>query len=335
MSRGKDTCRILKEIRRQIAEANDIAYVTSECRYRGDCLGTCPRCEAEVRYLEQQLERRRLSGRAVTLLGISAGVLTMGALPTAATAQTTSTTVETATETIFRPDTLRGADASFTLHGTVVDEQGNPLIHASILEKNTDRGTLTDTDGRFTLLVSGRRPLVVSYIGMETREVTPVPSPNTLCIVMQADRMLMGEMPVEPASPAPPADTLPARDSIPADDTTLPGVLETMPEFADGGQPALMEYIRKNLRYPEADTVREGRIVVQFTVDEEGNVSNAKIVRNPGLPEAYEQEALRLVNSMPRWKKPGTLRWEPVKERYTIPINFRRPDSDNLKQIHH
>ena len=58
MARGKQTCKILKEIRRQIAEANDIEFITSECQYQGDCLGTCPKCEAEVRYLEQQLERK-------------------------------------------------------------------------------------------------------------------------------------------------------------------------------------------------------------------------------------------------------------------------------------
>ena len=53
MAKGKKTCKILKEIRRQIAEANDIEYVVEECQYKGDCLGTCPKCEAEVRYLEQ------------------------------------------------------------------------------------------------------------------------------------------------------------------------------------------------------------------------------------------------------------------------------------------
>ena len=47
MARGKQTCKILKEIRRQIAEANDIEFITSECQYQGDCLGTCPKCEAE------------------------------------------------------------------------------------------------------------------------------------------------------------------------------------------------------------------------------------------------------------------------------------------------
>ena len=44
MVRGKQTCKILKDIRRQIAEANDIEYITSECQYKGDCTGTCPKC---------------------------------------------------------------------------------------------------------------------------------------------------------------------------------------------------------------------------------------------------------------------------------------------------
>ena len=77
MKRGKQTCRILKDIRRQIAEANDIEFITSECQYQGDCLGTCPKCEAEVRYLEQQLERKRMAGKAITILGISAGLVAM------------------------------------------------------------------------------------------------------------------------------------------------------------------------------------------------------------------------------------------------------------------
>mgnify|MGYP001091912956 CR=1 FL=1 len=77
MARGKQTCKILKEIRRQIAEANGIEFVTSECRYRGDCLGTCPKCEAEVRYIEQQLRSRQRMGKAVALAGISAGMILM------------------------------------------------------------------------------------------------------------------------------------------------------------------------------------------------------------------------------------------------------------------
>ena len=77
MARGKQTCKILKEIRRQIAEANGIEFATSECRYRGDCLGTCPKCESEVRYLEQQLRSRQRMGKAIALAGISAGMILM------------------------------------------------------------------------------------------------------------------------------------------------------------------------------------------------------------------------------------------------------------------
>ena len=75
MARGKQTCKILKDIRRQIAKANDIEFVTSECRYKGDCLGTCPKCEAEVQYLEQQLRKRQLMGKAIAVAGISAGMI--------------------------------------------------------------------------------------------------------------------------------------------------------------------------------------------------------------------------------------------------------------------
>ena len=46
MKKGKQTCRILKEIRRQIAEVNDIEFITSECQYHLDCLVTLPKCEA-------------------------------------------------------------------------------------------------------------------------------------------------------------------------------------------------------------------------------------------------------------------------------------------------
>lgn len=77
MARGKQTCKILKEIRRQIAQANDIELLTSECRYMGDCPGTCPKCEAEVRYLEQQLHNRQMTGRTVVLTGLSAGLIAL------------------------------------------------------------------------------------------------------------------------------------------------------------------------------------------------------------------------------------------------------------------
>ncbi len=87
MAKGKRTCKILKEIRRQIAEANDIEYVTEECQYKGDCLGTCPKCEAEVRYLEEQLHQRQLLGKAAMVAGISVGMFTLSSSNTKGTQQ--------------------------------------------------------------------------------------------------------------------------------------------------------------------------------------------------------------------------------------------------------
>ena len=72
---GKSKCKILKEIRSQIAAENDIAYVVSECKYQGDCSGTCPKCEAEVRYLEEELRKRQLAGKKVAVAGVAAAIM--------------------------------------------------------------------------------------------------------------------------------------------------------------------------------------------------------------------------------------------------------------------
>jgi len=67
---GKSKCKILKDIRREIAKQNDIDLVIDECKFKGDCLGTCPKCEAEVRYLEKELEKRRSLGKTVAIAGL-------------------------------------------------------------------------------------------------------------------------------------------------------------------------------------------------------------------------------------------------------------------------
>lgn len=71
---GKQKCRILKEIRQKIADENDIKYVTQECRHKGECSGTCPRCESELRYLEQQLKQRASLGKQIKLAALCAGM---------------------------------------------------------------------------------------------------------------------------------------------------------------------------------------------------------------------------------------------------------------------
>ena len=80
---GKNKCKILKSIRREIAKQNDIDLVIEECKFKGNCIGTCPKCEAEVRYLEDELNKRRQQGKRVAVAGIAAGLaaVTIGCTP--------------------------------------------------------------------------------------------------------------------------------------------------------------------------------------------------------------------------------------------------------------
>lgn len=72
---GKNKCKILKQIRQAIADENNIPLVTRECTHQGKCSGTCPTCEQEVRYLEQQLAQRQSLGKRVTVAALAAGLM--------------------------------------------------------------------------------------------------------------------------------------------------------------------------------------------------------------------------------------------------------------------
>lgn len=71
---GKEKCKMLREIRRRIADENDIPYVTQDCKHQGNCRGTCPKCESELRDLERQLAARQAMGKRVTVAALCAGL---------------------------------------------------------------------------------------------------------------------------------------------------------------------------------------------------------------------------------------------------------------------
>lgn len=201
MSKGKETCKILKEIRRRIAEANGIELTTSECRYRGECLGTCPKCEAEVQYLEQQLHARSLAGKAVAIAGISAGAFVMLS-SIGANAQ------------ISIPKKIIPADSigiashvnTFMLRGTVIgdytDNNGKrirePLFGVSIHIMNSNRGTTSDINGKFEIEVCKCDSVKFSFIGFNSKIISVTDSLSTsLNVVMDNDdAIIMGESPV-------------------------------------------------------------------------------------------------------------------------------------------
>ena len=70
MERGKRICKILKELRKRIADANEIPYKIEECPHKGDFPGTWPKCEAEVRYLMEAIDKREQQGKPVVIEGL-------------------------------------------------------------------------------------------------------------------------------------------------------------------------------------------------------------------------------------------------------------------------
>ena len=71
MMTGKEKCEMLKSIRKQIAEANNIVYMEPECHHEGDCAGTCPKCDAQIRYLDAEINRKIENGEKITISGLS------------------------------------------------------------------------------------------------------------------------------------------------------------------------------------------------------------------------------------------------------------------------
>ena len=98
-------------------------------------------------------------------------------------------------------------------------------------------------------------------------------------------------------------------------------VVEDQPEFP-GGTAALLEYLRKNIKYPAIcrENNIQGRVLVTFIVNKDGAIVEPEVVKsvNPSL----DKEALRVISQMPNWK-PGSQRGKPVRVKYTVPVNFR------------
>lgn len=96
---------------------------------------------------------------------------------------------------------------------------------------------------------------------------------------------------------------------------------EIAPEYP-GGVPAMLSYIQQNLKYPEGAKEQEiqGRVIVQFTVETDGTVSDVNVVKS--VDPLVDAEVVRIVSDMPAWK-PGMHEGKPVRVSYSIPIRFR------------
>lgn len=115
----------------------------------------------------------------------------------------------------------------------------------------------------------------------------------------------------------------------PVDTNEIYIVVEEDPEFP-GGIQALADYLRDNIKYPEAcrkDSI-QGRVFIRFVVEKDGSISGAKVLK--GVHELLDAEAMKVISAMPKWK-PGKLSGKTVRVQYVIPVNFSLDGSPYLK----
>ena len=206
MAKGKSTCKLLKDIRQQIADANGISYQPKECHHKGDCAGTCPACEEEIRYLERELKARKGNGFGMKVAGIAAGICAT-VMPMTAAAQavksdsTANPPVQTTKKAPIKVVDLSDSCASpVVVRGMVIDEENKePVIGAGVFIDGTNKGIATDIDGQFALKVPSDTSLVISYIGYEKQKVrvsSLLRSENNVIILKTDGNLLLGDLAV-------------------------------------------------------------------------------------------------------------------------------------------
>jgi TonB family protein len=295
MKRGKRTCEILKDVRRKVAQENGIPLVERECTHEGDCRGTCPYCESEVRYLERELSKRRALGKAVTVAGIAVSSMMMGAChspktPAPAAGNEPEPAVEAAAQQVSEEADGQdvppppGQSDPYELDGIVeeVGEIAEPNDNSSESAPNRcsqKAAQLSNKDGWDGDFWMGDVEVV-----------------ETEGLVVEVDEMSDSE------------------------DSPFKFV-EEMPEFP-GGADSLKAFLAREIQYPPVakNNGITGTVLIEFVVEKDGQVTNAK-VKVPLFPEC-DMEAVQCVMSMPKWK-PGRNMGKPVRCYFQIPITFR------------
>ncbi|MFA6778292.1 MAG: energy transducer TonB, partial [Paludibacteraceae bacterium] len=251
----------------------------SECQYKGDCLGTCPKCEAELRYLEQELENRRRAGKLITLAGLS--VALAGCVSPA-------------------------PDATHALTGDTISFPVDTSIQNRI--DSSENGTSGMGEGDF--------PPPIPPLAEEGEVSGDFPSASCTARASEANGASIQEND--------------ASESADYEDMIFGMVAEEHCSFP-GGDKALVEYLKENIHYPDtcAKMKIEGRVFVTFTIEEDGSISDAKVVRS--AHEALDAEAIRVVESMPAWN-PGKQRGKVVRAKYTLPIAFKLKKVETVEE---
>ena len=178
MEKGRAICKVLKDIRQKIANENGISYHPEECHHKGECTGTCPGCEKEIRYLEEQLKNKQHSGLGLKVAGIAAGVC-VTVLPMAAMVQTESKISPDLQAKTIKNDSIRAVDLTnghpdaVLLRGQVFDTKTKePIIGAVVGSQDTKKGDVTDIEGEYAVKALPTDTLEVRGVGYYKKSVT-------------------------------------------------------------------------------------------------------------------------------------------------------------------
>lgn len=210
MTRGKSTCKLLKGIRQQIADANGISYYPKECHYEGECVGTCPACEAEIRYLEAQLRERKRNGWGMKVAGLAAG-LCVAAVPLTSCHNSPkgcnvenkvldSTDMPVMGEQVVIPKALT-ADLknAIVISGQVFDAStGKAAPEVNVMILGGKKRLSLGEDGRFALQVNRNDTLVFSSYGFEDKviAVESIRNANNMVVRLEPSLALVGDVDV-------------------------------------------------------------------------------------------------------------------------------------------
>ena len=324
MFRGKETCKILKQIRQNIASENDIPLVVEECHYKGECRGTCPRCEAELEYLERELMKRRAMGKKLVLAGLSAG---LSWTPMAAAENIQVSEVST------QQDTTQNDGRTILIKGTVMDSYGEPIFFASVMIRGTTKGVATDFDGKYSIYVKRGDVLEFSSLGWEdvVKRVDKIKS-STLDIVMKDDEFVM-------------VGAVYCQLSLEAATNRVRGLMEPengkyltskpliqIDEYqSKDGKRNLQQDVLFNKVYPIVEKMNQDvKVKVQFRINEDRSLSDFKIVKSDD--ERFNEAAIETIKRMDGWRCQW-LNGTPIKTRKTIIIHYRKEEIDRLIEL--
>ena len=293
-SNGKNICHTLKTIRKQVAEANGIDYTPAPCHFDGDCSGTCPACEAEVQYIESQLGRLRLAGKAVKVAGLALG-LTMVAGCNSSPGTPPSATDKSAAANEISPTS-----------------QPNPQPHANALVSAADEGAKPHARhyhgrgkrGRAVKKGAAQADTTAIYMadssGYALPEVSVTSTPSKKKVAY--------------------AGGIPCIQRIVRNRNHVYLNPEISPRYKKGDV-VMRQFIADNIRITPTMSAACGQALVKVAcvVERNGRLSAMRVIQS--ADSLYDAESIRVLKKMPRWR-PARMEGKRVRSLVVIDVPF-------------